>query len=491
MARVDVLSKLYATKVSPLDFVWENLTAPPMLSLLSLEDIFNLNRIATSNKLTSKPKEKYRLIDQIVRIRGFKKIASGTNRVVYKYLNDQSICIKIAFDKVGIKDNPMEYRNQFLLKPFVTRMFEVSQCGTVALCERVEPIVTKEEFLNVANDIFDMLINNIIGKYVVNDIGSRFYQNYGIRVGFGPVLLDYPYVFEVDGKKLICNNTDPITKVPCLGEIDFDDGLNFIRCTKCGKEFHARQLEKSVYERNIIVETRGVKSHMSISLFRGDQLVKTIETGKESNVINHHQDKKINNEKDNKRKGVRILNMKSFKERISISKDRDTKINESIDKSRDKYEEKIKKSLDDIKNIYTENPKVKNKVKEEPKVKEIDLAKVAEEKIPGYLQYGRFARVSKEEAKPSTPETNNSISVDSFITEIKDHLKVPSKEESVVLDENKVIEEMKEKENTSIIEEEKTKPEYSFDNPLYVKELVLNIKEEKTNNNDETLISEY
>ena len=35
-------------------------------------------------------------------------------------------------------------------------------------------------------------------------------MNYGLREGFGPVLLDYPYVFELDGRKLICNVPEPL-----------------------------------------------------------------------------------------------------------------------------------------------------------------------------------------------------------------------------------------------------------------------------------------
>ena len=35
------------------------------------------------------------------------------------------------------------------------------------------------------------------------DIGTNFFMNWGIRPGFGPVLLDYPYVYELDGNKCV------------------------------------------------------------------------------------------------------------------------------------------------------------------------------------------------------------------------------------------------------------------------------------------------
>ena len=112
-------------------------------------------------KLAAKPKLKYKMIDQILVPRGFKKLASGTNRVVYKCLNDQSVVLKVAYDEVALKDNPAEYRNQFYLKPFCAKVFEVSPCGTVALQERVQPIVTREEYIQVASDVFDLLVNKI------------------------------------------------------------------------------------------------------------------------------------------------------------------------------------------------------------------------------------------------------------------------------------------------------------------------------------------
>ena len=42
-----------------------------------------------------------------------------------------------------------EYQNQFLIKPFCTKVFEVSPCGTVGIAERVEPITSKAEFISI------------------------------------------------------------------------------------------------------------------------------------------------------------------------------------------------------------------------------------------------------------------------------------------------------------------------------------------------------
>lgn len=274
MDKRDVLKRLlYQRCKSAIEFQFDTLIANPLLTYITVQDIAQLHKIATSIKYSSKPKEKYAMIDKILVPRGFKKMASGTNRVVYRFLNDYRIVLKVAIDKVGLSDNGNEYRVQHLLKPFVTKCFEVSPCGTVGLFERVVPITSREEFENIAEDVFD-LINNLIGKFVLEDIGEKFYMNYGLREGFGPVLLDYPYVFELDGRKLYCNVPEPFEPSGyCGGEIDYDIGYNNLICTKCGKRYLATELktdEKSDKPKIII---KGEDMIMKCVLRRGDEIV--------------------------------------------------------------------------------------------------------------------------------------------------------------------------------------------------------------------------
>ena len=274
MDRQDILKRLLYPKCkSAIEFKFDNLIVNPMLSYITVQDIAQLNKIATSLKYSSKPKEKYIMIDNIMANRGFKKMASGTNRVTYRCLNDYRVVLKIAIDKVGLSDNGNEYRNQHLLKPFVTKCFEVSPCGTVGLFERVVPITSREEFLNISDDIFD-LINNLIGKYVLEDIGEKFYMNYGLREGFGPVLLDYPYVFELDGRKLKCNVPEPMElKGYCGGEIDYDIGYNNLICTKCGKRYLATELKSDSKSDKPKIIIEGEDTIMRCVLKRGDEVV--------------------------------------------------------------------------------------------------------------------------------------------------------------------------------------------------------------------------
>ena len=274
MDRRDVLKRLLYPKCkTAVEFKFDTLMVNPLLTYISPQDIYQLNKIATSIKYSSKPKEKYAMIDNILVPRGFKKMASGTNRVVYRFLEDYRIVLKVAIDKVGLSDNGNEFRNQHLLKPFVTKCFEVSPCGTVGIFERVVPITSREEFINISEDIFD-LINNLIGKYVLEDIGEKYYMNYGLREGFGPVLLDYPYVFELDGRKLFCNVPEPMSPLGyCGGEIDYDLGYNDLICTKCGKRYLATELKSDEKSDKPKIIIKGDDIIMKCVLKRGNEVV--------------------------------------------------------------------------------------------------------------------------------------------------------------------------------------------------------------------------
>lgn len=282
MARADIINILQSQKKSPLEFQFDSLWLPPMLNYVTPQDIQALYNIASSVKYAAKIEEKYDMIDNIMTNRGFRKLGAGTNRVVYSYYEDQSFVAKIAIDRVGLGDNPAEFKNQFLLRPFVTKAFEVSQCGSIGLFERVEPITSAKEFAFMADDVFDLLTNFIIGKYVLEDIGSSYFMNWGIRKGFGPCLLDYPYVYELDGNKMHCSRPIfPDRKFPvCDGEIDYDIGFNNLVCTKCGKRYFAKDLRG---DKNKIIIVKG-ESTMRVRLLNGKGEI-ICDPGKSSNFI--------------------------------------------------------------------------------------------------------------------------------------------------------------------------------------------------------------
>lgn len=178
-----ILERLNGKKVSIEEFNYDILDAPPLSWFFSPFDIQELNSIAKSIRYSGKPEARYDAINRVCNRLGLVKFAAGTNRVVYRHPEFPDILFKIAADDVGLGDNPAEYRNQFLLKPFVAKTFEISPCGTVAIVERVNPITSREEYISVADDVFELITEWLVGKYVLADIGARYFMNVGIRLG--------------------------------------------------------------------------------------------------------------------------------------------------------------------------------------------------------------------------------------------------------------------------------------------------------------------
>lgn len=353
MVKANVLNLLYTKRKSPLEFNFDLLTAPPLLSLLTLQDIFELNRIARSVKLSGKIEEKYRLIDQIMCSRGFVKLHAGTNRVVYRFIEDQRFVVKVAVDRVGLGDNPAEYKNQFLLKPFITKVFEVSPCGTVGLFERVDAIMSREEFLSVADDIFNLITKFFVGKYILEDFGSHYFMNWGTRREYGPVLLDFPYVYELDGNKLYCNA--PVVPgrrdVLCGGQLDYDGGFNNLICTKCGRPYQARDLKKAEEQKLIIV---GGKKTMRVQIKVGKDII--LDSGKKrmSKVI--EEPKKDFNNMVKRDKVESRLNNRLNQSKISEVIPSDAIFN----KKNDDKEKESNVITNDTQDTETQNDKVDN-----------------------------------------------------------------------------------------------------------------------------------
>ena len=289
MSRVSLLEQLKVERKSALEFEFEKLWAPPIMSLFTPADIQELIRIATSIRYNGNINKKYELIDAVMRRRGFRRAHCGTNRVVYNFLESSAFVAKVAIDKVGMIDSPAEYINQQYFQPFCCKIFEVDPSGVIAFVERVNPISSIEEFMSVADDVFNMMVTKIIGKYVVDDLGTNTFMNFGVRQNsngytFGPVIIDFPYVYELDGAKLKCqtevlNKNTGQTEI-CNGDIDYKPGFNGLICTKCGRTYRARDLAKSPENGGVLLRRKGAVK-MKFSLKRGDKVVKTFDTNKE------------------------------------------------------------------------------------------------------------------------------------------------------------------------------------------------------------------
>ena len=272
----NVIETLQSRVVTKDEFNYDHLTARPIYSMLTQSDIDEIYRIATSARLSGNPKKRYDLIDQVMHNRGFRKLSAGTNRVAYTYFEDPTIVLKVAADKTAILDNPREFVNQHKLKPFCTKVFEVDPSGTVGLFERVEPITSREEYMTVASDVFEML-DMITSKYVLADIGTKFFMNIGTRKNFGVVLLDFPYLYEInDPNSLVCKKPDINSPGGfCGGLIDYDEGFNTLRCNKCGAIYRAQELGSYLKTNQILMKGNGIKmsAKINISFTRGGKKI--------------------------------------------------------------------------------------------------------------------------------------------------------------------------------------------------------------------------
>lgn len=269
---VDILDILKSKKIDPTVFNYDNLWIPTIDRYLLPQDIETIREVIYSIRLSAKMDEKYKIIDSVMNSKNFVKFAGGTNRVIYRYLEDQSFVAKIAIDRIGVEANRLEYQNQEFIKPYCAKTFHVTQCGTIAFSERLQPVLNKEEFRTIARDVYRMLMTGIIGKYVADDIGSNFFLNFGIRTGFGVCLVDYPYIYPLDEDHLYCTKILETGQI-CNGEIDYDDGLNFLICSKCKKRYYARDLMKK--DSSVFMKRKGVLSNMKINIKKGDKIVKS------------------------------------------------------------------------------------------------------------------------------------------------------------------------------------------------------------------------
>ena len=283
----DIKKVLYATKkpdsLTIMRAQFDSIQGPSLRSMLTEQDIAQLYTIIMDPKLSANLPSKHKAMNEYLKARGFYKFASGTNRIAYRYAYNNNIILKVAVDKTGLSDSLREFQNQEKLKPFVCKIFDVHPTGIAAVVERVTPITSHKTFALVMSDYYDIMTKFFIGRFVMEDIGEEYFMNWGLRNNFGLVLLDYPYLYELDDARLYCNERD--RRYPgtiCGGEIDYDIGFNRLVCKKCGREYPAKELARSIQERRITMVRTNVNS-FNVRVMRGDKVV--VDNSSTSDVI--------------------------------------------------------------------------------------------------------------------------------------------------------------------------------------------------------------
>lgn len=223
---------------------YDSWQSPPLARWFTPQDIKFIEDVAVSPTLTTHPIEKYHLLDEFMESRGFKTEIGGTNRRFYSSVEFPQFGAKISTSLEGFKNNKDEYNVQHVLKPYCTKVYDVTQSGAIALDE-VGIRVDKDSIIDYGDQIFDIL--DIVfrrRKIAMTDVGIATPKQWVIRRNFGPILCDFPSVVILDPKKCYCTRRVKRhgIEMPCNGLIDFDLGFNKMECTVCGQKYEIKSL---------------------------------------------------------------------------------------------------------------------------------------------------------------------------------------------------------------------------------------------------------
>ena len=204
-----------------------------------------LYNIINNGYYINRKKEKSMLINNVLENYGFSFLSSGTNRKVYFSSQNPDIVLKVAIDGEGVRANLREWKNQYYLQPFISKIFHCESNGLLMLEERVKAFKTFKEYANAFNEIFIILLHyqeNM--KYFLEDVGTNYFKNWGLRYEDFPVIVDFSEAFQYNPNKLKCTSKDKDTEEICGGDLEYDwkHGANFIICNKCGKSYYATEL---------------------------------------------------------------------------------------------------------------------------------------------------------------------------------------------------------------------------------------------------------
>ena len=168
-------------------------------------------------------------------------LGPGTNRYAFKL---DGFVIKFATDNDGKIDNFKEFKMAKRLFPYVTKVYEVSQNGTMMVAEYVQPFESYSEMLQYASEIRKIL-TDMGSVYLIGDVGitDKNYSNWGLRIGTStPVCLDFAYVYEVSSDLFVCKYCQ--TNAMLVPNKDFTE----LHCSNpsCGKKYLFEDIRRKI-----------------------------------------------------------------------------------------------------------------------------------------------------------------------------------------------------------------------------------------------------
>lgn len=261
----------------PLERAFDDLQGPMVEDLFDVETIKSIKMTVTNPKIKFF-KDKFRILAGILNPLGYILAHAGTNRVVFQPQFDDSFVVKIGLDIAGRTNNPNEIVNQKYLKPFVCKCFDTTDDGVIGTFERVVPIENLYQLWSVREDIFDIM-RAITKRFIIDDFGTEAFKNWGVRKGFGPVLLDYADMYILDKDTAYCRKPiDWHSTAVCGGELGYTPGYNKIMCKKCGGIGKAKQY-KGKEKLSVYVPSRGIDMGIKCTIKVGGKTVFSTEEG--------------------------------------------------------------------------------------------------------------------------------------------------------------------------------------------------------------------
>lgn len=261
----------------PLERAFDDLQGPMVDDLFDAETIKSIKLVVTNPKIKFF-KDKFRILAGILNPLGYILAHAGTNRVVFQPQFDDSFVVKIGLDIAGRTNNPNEIVNQKYLKPFVCKCFDTTDDGVIGTFERVVPIENLYQLWSVREDIFDIM-RAITKRFIIDDFGTEAFKNWGVRKGFGPVLLDYADMYILDKDTAYCRKPiDWHSTAVCGGELGYTPGYNKIMCKKCGGIGKAKQY-KGKEKLSVYVPSRGIDMGIKCTIKVGGKTVFSTEEG--------------------------------------------------------------------------------------------------------------------------------------------------------------------------------------------------------------------
>ena len=261
----------------PLERAFDDLQGPMVEDLFDAETIKSIKMTVTNPKIKFF-KDKFRILAGILNPLGYILAHAGTNRVVFQPQFDDSFVVKIGLDIAGRTNNPNEIVNQKYLKPFVCKCFDTTDDGVIGTFERVVPIENLYQLWSVREDIFDIM-RAITKRFIIDDFGTEAFKNWGVRKGFGPVLLDYADMYILDKDTAYCRKPiDWHSTAVCGGELGYTPGYNKIMCKKCGGIGKAKQY-KGKEKLSVYVPSRGIDMGIKCTIKVGGKTVFSTEEG--------------------------------------------------------------------------------------------------------------------------------------------------------------------------------------------------------------------